>query len=287
MTPAGKPGNVGTVVATLAPWPGGAQQWMCAIVLGLTSPLKVTSTRSICATGSSSTSAVPVPVESFGGSSAAPLNVPVNVVGFAGGVAVGVPAEGVSVGVPGAGVADGVAGSPPREIRADLTGTEHVRMNVEVRHAAGQTGEQRRFCTFGCTAVGGDECRVPRRRLRRVEHHLVGSTHDTGREAGKRRHRRRHVGALARRCAAVDVRDRARADEPAEADVDAQHMCDRIQLHFGSAGAGRVVRRILGGAAQGAGERRCTRRQTASHEDDNHTSHAKPPFHTQLLQAQV
>ena len=26
-------------------------------------------------------------------------------------------------------------------------------MNVEVRHAARQTGEQRRFCTFGCSAV--------------------------------------------------------------------------------------------------------------------------------------
>src|SRR4029079_7275382 len=113
MTPAGKPGNVGTVVATPAPSPGGAQQWVCAIVVGLPSPLKVTSTRRTCSTGSSSTSAVPVPAESFGGSSAAPLNVPVHGPPFAGGLTVGADGEGVSVGVPAATVTDGVAGSPP------------------------------------------------------------------------------------------------------------------------------------------------------------------------------
>src|SRR5215468_4071215 len=79
MTPAGNPGNDGTVVATLALSPGGAQQWMWEMVLGLTSPLKLASTRSTWSTGSSSTSAVPVPDESFGGSSAAPLSMPVNV----------------------------------------------------------------------------------------------------------------------------------------------------------------------------------------------------------------
>src|SRR4029079_17040728 len=113
MTPAGNPGNVGTVVATPAPSPGAAQQWMCATVVVLPSPLKVTSTRRTCATGSSSTSAVPVPDDSFGGSSAAPLNVPVNVPPFAGGVAVGADGVGVSVGVPSPTVTDGVAGSLP------------------------------------------------------------------------------------------------------------------------------------------------------------------------------
>src|SRR5436190_2120863 len=84
ITPVGKLGNVGTVVATPALSPGGAQQWMCAIVLGLTRSLNVTSTRRRCALGSSATSAVPVPDESFGGTSAAPLSTPLNVAAWAG-----------------------------------------------------------------------------------------------------------------------------------------------------------------------------------------------------------
>src|SRR5262245_19385574 len=70
VTPAGNPGNDGVVVATPALTPGGAQQWMCAMVLGLISPLKLTSTRSTFPAGSSSTSTGPVPVELFGFSSA-------------------------------------------------------------------------------------------------------------------------------------------------------------------------------------------------------------------------
>src|SRR5262245_36672965 len=116
MTPAGNPGNVGTVVATSAPWPGGAQQWMCAMVLGLTSPLKLTSTCSIWATGSSCTSAVPVPDELFGGSSAAPLKVPLNVAGVAGGVGVGVDEPRVGEGVPGSTLVRSARTSPAPNI---------------------------------------------------------------------------------------------------------------------------------------------------------------------------
>src|SRR5262249_619022 len=75
VTPRGKPGNAGTGVATPVLSGGLAQQWMCAIVVGLVRPLKVTLTRSRCAVVSSSTEPSPAPGEITAGFSFAPLRV--------------------------------------------------------------------------------------------------------------------------------------------------------------------------------------------------------------------
>src|SRR5215831_12047760 len=63
VTPRGKLGNVGSVVATPAvPIPGTAVAlWMCDAVVGAAKSLNDTCTRIVCATISKSTSADPLP----------------------------------------------------------------------------------------------------------------------------------------------------------------------------------------------------------------------------------
>src|ERR1700704_55892 len=75
VTPVGKPGNNGVVVATPAVLtPGTAvQQWMCEAVVVPVRPLKETCTCIVLPTVSKSTSANPVPSEVLGGTSLAPL----------------------------------------------------------------------------------------------------------------------------------------------------------------------------------------------------------------------
>src|SRR5918993_5422129 len=58
--------------------PGGAQQWMCAMVVGLTRPAKATFTVSRLVTVSTVTTAEPMPGEPVGGTSFAPVSVAVS-----------------------------------------------------------------------------------------------------------------------------------------------------------------------------------------------------------------
>src|SRR5258708_14549198 len=81
VTPRGNPGNAGTVVATPAFVPSGAQQWMCAAVSGVVKPKNDAIICSVCAVGSSTTTAVPTPGETTGGTSFAPLRMVPNVIG--------------------------------------------------------------------------------------------------------------------------------------------------------------------------------------------------------------
>src|SRR5262249_52295637 len=73
VTPSGKLGKVGTVVATMV-LPGGAtQQWMCAAIVPLVRPLKTTLTWSWFVRVSISTTPEPSAGDPFGGFSLAPL----------------------------------------------------------------------------------------------------------------------------------------------------------------------------------------------------------------------
>ena len=83
VTPKGKPGNAGTVVATPAFVPSGAQQWMCAATSFDVKPLKVALICIVWAVGSSTTVARPVPGEATGGTSFAPARLPTKVIGSA------------------------------------------------------------------------------------------------------------------------------------------------------------------------------------------------------------
>jgi hypothetical protein len=90
VTPEGKPGNVGTGVATPAVPVAGAQQWMCAAVTALGEPLAVVLTKPLKLTltvmmfPSTVTVAKPVPGEFAGfGLSFAPESVAVKTSGSA------------------------------------------------------------------------------------------------------------------------------------------------------------------------------------------------------------
>src|SRR5436853_406335 len=61
----------------------GRQQWMCAAVSGVVSPLKVTLTCIVSAVGSSTTDAKPVAVEAVGGISFAAERLATKVIGIA------------------------------------------------------------------------------------------------------------------------------------------------------------------------------------------------------------
>src|SRR5260370_3538267 len=83
VTPNGNPGNAGTVVATPAFVPSGAQQWMCAALVIDVKPLNVAFTCSVWAVESSTTVARPVPGEGTGGTSFAPVRLPTKGIGIA------------------------------------------------------------------------------------------------------------------------------------------------------------------------------------------------------------
>src|SRR5829696_9038378 len=78
VTPTGKPGKVGTVVAGISMAPGGVQQWMCDTVVVDTSPANDMLTVIRFVVVSQLTIAVPIPVDAFGGTSLAPISVPLN-----------------------------------------------------------------------------------------------------------------------------------------------------------------------------------------------------------------
>src|SRR5258707_11278366 len=80
MTPSGKFGKVGTVVATIAVPVNGVvvQQCICDAVVSLVRPVKSTRTRIVLAAMSKSTSANPVPGDALGGLSLGPLSVAVD-----------------------------------------------------------------------------------------------------------------------------------------------------------------------------------------------------------------
>jgi hypothetical protein len=81
VTPRGKPGNVGTAVATPAFTPTPAQQWMWEAVVLPVKPVKVTFT--VIILPSMVTTAKPLPREEFAGTSFVPLSVVVNTIGAA------------------------------------------------------------------------------------------------------------------------------------------------------------------------------------------------------------
>ncbi len=89
VTPSGKPGNVGTAVATVALAVDGEQQWICEAVVPLgkppgvvlTKPLKVALT--VIMLPSMVTTALPMPGEVFAGTSFVPLSVVVKTNGSA------------------------------------------------------------------------------------------------------------------------------------------------------------------------------------------------------------
>ena len=85
--PKGNPAKVGVVVATrrlpLGGCTEGTQQWICEAVVPEVSPLNVTSTCNVCAAGSKTTVAKPVPVVAVGGISAAPVRLAPKVIGVA------------------------------------------------------------------------------------------------------------------------------------------------------------------------------------------------------------
>src|SRR5713226_7786831 len=83
VTPKGNPGNAGSVVATPAFVPSGAQQWMCAAVSGVVKLKNAAFTCIVCAVGSSTTTASPAPGETTGGTSFAPARLPTKVIGIA------------------------------------------------------------------------------------------------------------------------------------------------------------------------------------------------------------
>jgi hypothetical protein len=74
--------NEGIIVAGDAD--GVVQQWMWATVVGDSRPAQLAWMRSVCAATSMSTVTDPVPGESFGGTSAVPVKVPVKIMARAG-----------------------------------------------------------------------------------------------------------------------------------------------------------------------------------------------------------
>src|SRR5436305_9469540 len=87
VTPKGNSAKVGVVVATrrlpLGGCTEGTQQWICEAVVPEVSPLNVTSTCNVCAAGSKTAVAKPVPVVAVGGISAAPVRLAPKVIGVA------------------------------------------------------------------------------------------------------------------------------------------------------------------------------------------------------------
>src|SRR5437868_12104240 len=74
VTPSGKPGNVGVVVATPALPGWGTQQWMCDAVVPVVRPLKVTLTVIWFVMVFHVTVAFPVPSDAAGGISLLPFS---------------------------------------------------------------------------------------------------------------------------------------------------------------------------------------------------------------------
>src|SRR5438445_9853365 len=83
VSPRGNAGEAGTVVAAAGLVPRGAQQWMCAAEVLASSPLNVTLRNSELAAASRVARTWPVPGETIGGTSFAPLRVVLSGTGIA------------------------------------------------------------------------------------------------------------------------------------------------------------------------------------------------------------